>query len=215
MSLSELFTKPIDDLTFAVVDTETTGMHPQFCRVMDIGIVLVKNGKVVDKWETLIDPQQSVPRWITHYTHLTYRDVKGKPVFSQLANKINKYLENKIFVAHNANFDYWFLFNEMKRLDYEFFYPKLCTVMLGRKLLPSLPRAHLDMFADYYNLKISQRHRALPDAEAAAFIFIEFIKIAKEKYGVKTYFDLEKLQWISVSRGVLNTDGDGLFNKLL
>ena len=215
MSISELFTKPIDDVIFAVIDTETTGMFPQFSRIMDIGIVLVKNGEVIDKWQSLIDPQQSVPRWITHYTHLTHKDVKGKPLFAELAEKINKYLKNKIFVAHNVNFDYWFLFNEMKRLDFEFFYPKLCTVMLGRKLLPNLPHANLDMFADYYNLKIFPRHRALPDAEAAAFILVEFIKIAKDKYGIRNYFDLEKLQWISVARNGINFSGinnDGLFN---
>ena len=225
MSLSKLFTKPIDDLTFAVIDTETTGMYPQFSRVMDIGIVIVKNGEVVDKWQSLINPQQSVPRWITHYTHLAYKDVKGKPLFSELVGKISKYLKNKIFVAHNVNFDYWFLFNEMKRLEYEFSYPKLCTVLLGRKLLPNLPSANLDMLADYYNLKISQRHRALPDAEAAAYILIEFIKVAKEKYGVRNYFDLEKLQWIYAPRNAprsgFNAFGDyggnksGLFDGML
>ena len=71
MSISELFTKSIDDVIFAVIDTETTGMFPQFSRIMDIGIVLVKNGEVIDKWQSIIDPQQSVLRWITTYTHLT------------------------------------------------------------------------------------------------------------------------------------------------
>jgi len=206
MPSSELFTKKISDLTFAVVDTETTGMNPAFSRVMDIGIVIMKNGEVVEKWETLIDPEQEVPYWISKYTHLTHAMVKGMPTFETYAGKISEFLKDAIFVGHNAAFDYSFLYHEMLRAKTAFNYPKLCTVMLGRKLLPQLANAHLDALADFYNIKISQRHRALPDAEATAFVLNEFIKIAQEKYGARTYFDLERLQKLYIDKEVANSD---------
>jgi DNA polymerase III subunit epsilon len=211
MPVSELFTKPISDLTFAVVDTETTGMNPQFSRVMDIGIILMRNGEVLDKWETLIDSCQDVPFWISKYTHLTYDMVKGLPAFKSYIPKIQSLLKGTIFVGHNVMFDYSFLYHEMKREGADFNYPKLCTVMLGRKLLPQLANAHLDALADYYQIKISQRHRALPDAEATAIVLSEFIKIAREKYSAKTFFDLERLQRLYIDKRVVGVDG-GLFN---
>ncbi len=214
MPLSELFTKPIKDLTFAVVDTETTGMGPKFGRVMDVGVVIVRDGKVIKKWESLIDPQQDIPYWISKYTPLTNADVAGKPLFAELAGKINELLQDNIFVGHNVGFDYGFLESEMMRAGYDFYYPKLCTVMLGRKLLPQLANAHLDALADYYGLKISQRHRALPDAEATAEVLLRFLDIARDKYNARTFFDLERLQRISVDRGRLFSKKSDLFTQI-
>jgi DNA polymerase III subunit epsilon len=214
MSSSELFTKPIDELIFSVVDTETTGMHPEFCKVMDVGIVTLKGGKVVGEWETLINPKQEVPFWITKYTHLTTKHVKYSSEFSEHAKTITDKLAGTIFVGHNVNFDYYFLYHEMKRLGLKFEYPKLCTVLLARKLLPKLAGANLDILSDYYGIKISQRHRALPDAQATAVVLKNFIEIAKEKYGAKTYYDLERLQHITVSRSPISSAFNRLFSDL-
>lgn len=204
MDLKSLLSTSIDDLTFSVVDVETTGMNSQFNRVMDVGVVKMKNGKVIETWESLINPQQDIDYWITFYTKLENKHVKHKPVFKFFSEKINNLLKDSIFVAHNAQFDYSFLYQEMKRVDTLFEIPVLCTVLLGRKLLPKLANVHLDALSDYYGIKIINRHRALPDAQATAYVLNEFIKIAKEKYKVKNYFDLQRLQWISVSKNENN-----------
>jgi DNA polymerase-3 subunit epsilon len=200
MHVKDLQKTPIKDLTFAVVDVETTGMSPGYNRVIDIGVVKTRNGTISETWETLIDPKQKIGKWITYYTNLRDCHVRGKPTFDRFVPKIQRLLEKSVFVAHNVNFDYSFLTQEMRRIGREFNYPRICTVQLGRKLLPQLANAHLDALSDYYNIKISQRHRALPDALATAEVLNNFIEIAREKYGAKTYFDLERLQRLKIPK---------------
>lgn len=200
MNAKLLAKTPIKDLTFCVVDTETTGMSAKYNRIMDIGVVKVKNGEITEEWETLIDPQQEIPYWITHYTNLSATHVRGKATFDVYSKKIAELLEGGIFVGHNVGFDYAFLLHEMTRAGFEFFHPKLCTVLLGRKLLPQLANAHLDAISSFYRIAITQRHRALPDAQATAKILLNFIQLAQEKYAAQTYFDLEKLQRIKIAK---------------
>lgn len=200
MNLKDLIKTPLEEITFSVVDTETTGMNAKFGKVMDIGIVKVKNGKILETFETLFDPKQPIPYWITFYTKLTEKDVKGKPTFDTLSEKIHNLLKNSVFVGHNVGFDYSFVSSEFERCGVAFSSPKICTVLLGRKLLPHLANAHLDALSDFYNIKISQRHRALPDALATAHVLNEFIKIAKEKHKAKNFFDLERLQHLAIDR---------------
>ncbi len=200
MNVNDLIKTPLEEITFSVVDTETTGMNARLGKIIDIGIVKLRNGKILSTFESLIDPKEPISYWITRYTNLEDEDVKGKPTFSRLAKRINRMISNTIFVGHNASFDYSFISNEMQKCKVEFFCPKICTVMLGRKLLPQLAHAHLDALSDYYGIKVSQRHRALPDALATAAILKEFIKIAKKKYHAKNYFDLERLQRISINK---------------
>lgn len=210
MITKELIDIDIADLTFSVIDTETTGMNAKYNRIMDIGIVTVKNGKIIDKWEALIDPEQTIPFWITKYTNLRNHHVKGKPTFDFFANEIFDRIKGSVFVGHNVNFDYSFLREEFLRYDLVLNMPKLCTVQLGRKLLPQLANAHLDAISDHYNIKISARHRALPDAEATAVILNNFINIAKQKYFARNFFDLERLQKIRVDKELLKVVDDSM-----
>ncbi len=202
MNLRELQNTQIKDLTFSIVDTETTGMYSEFNRIMDIGIVTVKNNVVLGKWETLIDPEQQIPYWITEFTNLDDFKVRGQPKFANVINDIQQRIENTVFVAHNVGFDYWFLHHEFKRANREFGVPKLCTVQLARKLLPQLRYANLDLLANFYDITIDNRHRALPDAEATAIVFSKLLDLAVNKYGVQNFFDLEALQRLNVARDI-------------
>jgi len=210
MKAKELAKTSIDDLEFSVVDVETTGMYAEFNRVMDIGVVKIKKGKVIEEWETLINPQQVIPRYITSFTKISKSHVRNKKEFSHFAPKVDVLLKESVFVAHNVYFDYWFLWFEMKRAGFSFNLPKLCTVMLGRKLTPGLASANLDSLADSYGIRIENRHRALPDAKAAADLLVRFIDVAKEKYKAKTYFDLYRLQWLRTGG---NNNYKGLFDE--
>ncbi len=210
MKAKELAKTKIDDLEFSVVDVETTGMYAEFNRVMDIGIVKVKGGKVVKEWETLINPQQTIPAYITSFTKISKSHVKNKKEFSHFATKVDEMLKGSIFVAHNVYFDYWFLWFEMKRAGYSLDLPKLCTVMLGRKLTLGITSASLDSLADSYGIRIENRHRALPDAKAAADLLVRFIDVAKKRYKAETYFDLYRLQWMRIGAG---NNYKGLFDE--
>ncbi len=212
MNLKELQNTDINDITFSVVDTETTGMYAEFNRVMDIGIVTVKNGEILNKWETLIDPEQQIPYWITEFTNIDEYKVKGQPKFANIAKQVSTRLENTVFVAHNVSFDYWFLHHEFRRANESFGLPKLCTVQLARKLLPQLQYANLDLLSKYYGIDIENRHRALPDAEATAIIFTKLLNVAKEKYNVRNFFDLEALQRLNISKDT-NHRSVVLFNQ--
>lgn len=218
MNARELAKTPLEDLTFSVVDTETTGMNSTFNRIIDIGIVTFKNGEVINKWESLIDPEQEITYWITHYTKLTNKHVYGKPKFNQIASKVNELLKDTVFVAHNVGFDYSFLRTEMTSANFTFEYPKVCTVLLGRKLLPQLSNAHLDALSDHFGITISNRHRALPDAEATATVLKKFLDIAKNKYNAKTFFDLEKLQGLKIDKDLARAENEpplyGMFKNL-
>jgi DNA polymerase III subunit epsilon len=134
--------------------------------------------------------------------------VIDKLPFDSYAKTIQERLTDTIFVGHNANFDYSFLKYEMKRSGFDFKHPKLCTVMLGRKLLPQLSNAHQDAISNYYNIKITQRHRALQDAEATAIVLNKFIEMAVTTYGAKNYYDLERLQKIKVNRNLARGEYD-------
>jgi DNA polymerase-3 subunit epsilon len=190
----KLLSTPLSDLKFSVIDTETTGMHSRFNRVIDIGVVDVEYKKITETWESLVDPEQDIPFWITQFTSLSNKHVEGKPKFNEVEKIVSRKIENRIIVGHNVGFDYAFLKHEYLRLGKGFDHPRLCTVLLGHRFVPELPHFHLDSLSDYFGLVIENRHRALPDALATAQIFIEFLDQAEKEYGCKTFFDLEKLQ---------------------
>lgn len=202
--------KKLDDITFNVVDVETTGMSPEFNRIIEIGIVKVKGFKVEATYEALLNPCQEIDPWITYYTNIRNDDLKGRPVFSEIAGEIEKMLKNTIFVAHNAGFDRAFLSKEMNLSKKDFNCPVLCTVRLSRKFLPGLDFYHLDAVSQHYDIIIKQRHRALPDAYATALVLIEYLKTAKSKYRSRNFFDFEKLQWGPAGKDKYDTEFDKL-----
>jgi DNA polymerase-3 subunit epsilon len=195
MKINELKERSLDELDFSVVDVETTGMSPEFNKIIDIGIVKVKNRKIVGTWETLIDPQQELDPWITYYTSIRSNHLTGKPLFDEVSDKINELLSGNIFVAHNVGFDFSFLDKEMKLINKILDNPRLCTVKLSKRFVPELDNYNLDAVSGYFNIDITQRHRALPDAYATAKILINYLQKAKNDYQVRNFFDLERLQW--------------------
>jgi DNA polymerase-3 subunit epsilon len=151
---------------YAIIDTETTGMRPPFSRVIDIGIIRVKNGKIVDTFQSLINPGTSIPSQITRITDITDSDLITAPSFDEVALRVEDILKDAVFVAHNAAFDYAFIKAEFNRIGMAFKAPTLCTVRLSRALYPHERSHSLDSIINRHNLHISERHRAYPDARA-------------------------------------------------
>ena len=149
---------------FAFVDIETTGGNLERDRITEVGIVSMQDG-VESRWEHLINPETLIPYNIQVLTGISPAMVQEQPTFRELAQLILDQLQDKIFVAHNARFDYGFLRVAFKRIGIDFRPKILCTVKLSRFLFPEQTRHNLDTLIAVHQLKVLARHRALGDAE--------------------------------------------------
>ena len=148
----------------AFVDLETTGGNPLVDRVTEVGVILV-NEVGVREWSQLLYPQTRIPVFIERLTGITNEMVLDAPRFKDIAQELNSLLEGYLFIAHNARFDYGFLKNEFKRLDIVFRPNILCSVKLSRALFPEHKHHNLDALITRHQLTVSDRHRALGDAQ--------------------------------------------------
>ena len=155
----------LDTKNFTIVDVETTGGSPFFNRVIEIGLLRVEKGEVVEKYQTLVNPEMPLPEYITKITGLKDEDLVDAPVFAEIANEVLTKFENAIFVAHNSQFDYGFLKEEFRRLGYGFTLPQLCTVRLSRALYKEHKHHNLTAIIERYNFQCENRHRAFDDAK--------------------------------------------------
>ncbi|TPQ44290.1 3'-5' exonuclease family protein [Cupriavidus pinatubonensis] len=146
------------------VDLETTGADAQHDRITEIGVVEV-GPEGIQEWDTLLDPGVSIPPFIQRLTGITDETVQGQPTFASIAEALAERLQGRLFVAHNARFDYGFLKNEFRRAGLTFRADVLCTVRLSRSLFPSAARHGLDAIIARFDLQPRARHRALADAE--------------------------------------------------
>ncbi|WP_338300701.1 exonuclease domain-containing protein [Pandoraea sputorum] len=146
------------------VDLETTGGNALEDRITEIGVVEV-GPRGIEQWSTLLDPAEPIPPFIQKLTGITNEMVRGQPSFDTLAQGLAERLHGKLFVAHNARFDYGFLKNEFRRAGIGFQADVLCTVRLSRLLFPSAARHGLDALIARFGLAPQGRHRALADAD--------------------------------------------------
>ncbi len=156
---------------YAVVDIETTGGYAEHHRVTEIAIYHHDGRAITDHYRTLINPGRKIPQFITGLTGITYEMVKEAPAFEDVAREIFGWLDNRVFVAHNAHFDYSFLKKEFEAAGVVWNTKKLCTVRLSRKIVPGLHSYSLGRLAESLGIAIPDRHRAGGDALATARIF--------------------------------------------
>jgi DNA polymerase-3 subunit epsilon len=167
----------MNNLDLAIVDVETTGTSPGYDRIIEVGVLKVKGGSVVDRFSTLVDPERSIPYHIESLTGITNKDLSGAPTFSDIKERLIQLLEGCVLVAHNARFDYGFLRNEFGREGIDFSARCLCTARLSRKLFPQERRHGLDSIIRRFGIVCQNRHRALDDAQ----VLWEFLYLLKER----------------------------------
>ncbi len=155
---------------YAVVDIETTGGNAAYGKIIEIAVVVHDGQEVVETFSSLVNPGVPVPPFITGLTGITNQMVMEAPFFEEIAVRIHRLTENRIFVAHSVNFDYSFVKKEFSLLGVDFERKKLCTVRLSRKLVPGVKRYNLGSICAHLNIPIHDRHRALGDAEATAHL---------------------------------------------
>ena len=180
------------DATYVVCDVETTGLSPHYNRITEISLVKIQDGEITDKFSTLVNPKQHIPREITYLTGITNEDVIDKPVFDDVAPKIIKFFEdinfeNTVFVGHNVSFDYKFVSESFNRLDepVKFTVKTLCTCKLARRLLRQLKSKSLGNVSEYLGIKMDRKHRAFDDTLATAKILLHFLEVLQEEYEIE------------------------------
>ena len=181
-------------LSYVVVDTETTGGRSLLGdRITEFAAVIVKGGEIVELYETLVNPQRSIPPFVTQLTNITWDMVKNAPTFDRIVPDVLRVLEGNVFVAHNAPFDWRFVTTEVSRsTGRQLRGRRLCTVKIARKVLPQLSRRSLDYVARYYGVEIRNRHRAAGDALATAKCLLRMMSDLADR-GCGTWGELQTL----------------------
>lgn len=192
---------PLHEVSFVVVDTETTGTRAGDDRIIEVGAVKVKGGKIVDRFGALINPGRSVPWRITQITGITTAMVYDQPTAEVVIPQLLDFIGDGVFVAHNVPFDERFVNGELARLGRPpLDAPTLCTLRLARRLLPGLKSKGLAHVADFFGITIKGRHRAAGDAEATAEVLIRFLSRVAFEHGIDRLDDLLSFQYKSYSR---------------
>ncbi len=182
------------DMSFVVVDTETTGTSPFWGhRMTEFAAVVVERGEIVEMFESLINPRRPIPSMVSAITGITSSMVQNAPVFREIAPRVEAMLEGRVFVAHNVGFDWRFVESEIATATgRNISGPQLCTVRMAKKVLPNLQRRSLDHVANFCGVEIVNRHRAGGDAVATAHCLTYMLKRA-ENMGVERWTDLQCL----------------------
>lgn len=161
---------------YAIVDIETTGGNASHSRITEIAIIIHDGNQILERWESLINPQKEIPPPIFALTGINNEMVKNAPNFDEVAETIFKLLSDRIFVAHNVNFDYSFVKHQLEESGFKWKATKLCTVRAARKIRPGLLSYSLGKLCRYLDIPLVNQHRAGGDAEATAILFSKLLE---------------------------------------
>jgi DNA polymerase III epsilon subunit family exonuclease len=186
----------LEDLDFVVVDLEATGAKMPPNRVIELGAYRIRQGRIVDSFLTLVNPELSIPRFVVALTGITNEMVKTAPVFADVAPEWLDFVSDAVLIAHNAPFDTSFLNHEISRVypGHRMINTHLCTVKLSRRVFPGLTNYRLDTVADHFSIPIFNRHRAGSDALATAEVFLHLLSRLDE-HGVKDLASARSFQF--------------------
>jgi DNA polymerase-3 subunit epsilon len=161
---------------YAIVDIETTGGNAGSGSITEIAIIISDGKSILDTYTTLVNPLQPIPLFIEKLTGINDDMVSKAPTFSEVAKDIYVLLQDKIFVAHNVNFDYSFVAHQLNQQGFKFNARKLCTVRLSRKAFEDLPSYSLGNLCRSLDIQVKNRHRAMGDAAATTELFHRIIQ---------------------------------------
>jgi DNA polymerase III subunit epsilon len=168
-------------LHYAIVDIETTGGYAAANGIIEISIQVFDGTTVIEQFETLVNPGVAIPKYIQAFTGINDEMVKDAPPFEEIARQVYYLLHDKIFVAHNVNFDYSFLKNHLEYYGYTLNTKKLCTIRLARQIIPGLPAYGLGKLCKSLGIELHTHHRAGSDAVATTDLFK--LLLAKDEKG--------------------------------
>ena len=156
---------------YTIIDIETTGNGIKGNKITEIAIFKFDGRRIVDEFTSLVNPECPIPYFITGLTGIDDQMVQKAPIFSEIASKILELTADCIFVAHAVNFDYGVIKEEFRKIGIDFTRQKLCTVRLGRRLIPNMASYSLGKLCSALDIQITDRHRARGDARATVTLF--------------------------------------------
>jgi len=167
---------------YAIVDIETTGGYAANNAITEVAIVLHNGNREVKRYETLINPVITIPRYVQALTGITDEMVASAPHFDEIAPILHEWLQGNIFIAHNVNFDYSFLRHQLKACGLELDCKKLCTIRLSRKIFPGAPSYGLGKICNHLGIPIPNRHRAGGDVDATVLLFERILQAGGQEH---------------------------------
>ncbi len=194
-------------MTYVVIDIETTGLSRHYHKITEIAAVRVDKGKVKAKFQTLVNPGTHIPSFITRLTGIDDKLVRNAPPIHKVMPDFLNFLKDKVFVAHNASFDYGFLNHNAKK---EIENPRLCTRKLANRLVPDLYSKRLGVLCEYFKIQNMQSHRAMGDALATVELLTSFFKILDKK-GFREPEEILKFEKLS-RKQILRLENKSSFN---
>ncbi len=165
---------------YAIVDIETTGGHAAANSITEIAIHIHNGERVIKQYNTLVNPGQKIPLYITALTGISNAMVASAPLFEEIAEEVYAMLSKNIFIAHSVNFDYSFVKQQLKNAGYDLHVKKLCTVRLSRKIYAGLHSYSLGNLCRKLEIPIVDRHRANGDAAATVILFEKLLQNGAE-----------------------------------
>jgi DNA polymerase-3 subunit epsilon len=174
--------RALAETDFVVFDIETTGPKMPPCRIMEIGAARVRSGRVVEEFQTLVNPRMPIPPFIAGLTGIRDEMVAHAPTFEEVAADWLRFADTAVLVAHNAVFDVRFINHEVSLVfpGRRMMNAHLCTVSLARRLLPELKSFRLGALAEHFSVPHRTRHRAGDDARATAHVFLVLLEHLRE-----------------------------------
>ena len=184
--------KKIDEEEFVVFDIETTGLNSHTNKIIEIGAVKIKAGRIIDRYSQLINPGISIPYHITEITSITNEQVANQPKIDEVIGKFVEFIGDAVLVAHNAPFDMGFIKRDIKEyLNIDLESSVIDTLQMARDLFPDFKKYGLGDLNKALGLALEKHHRAVDDSQATANMFIIFLEKYKEK-GVEYLKDINK-----------------------
>lgn len=177
------------DSEYVVFDIETTGLSPKFNKIIEIGAVRVKDGKIIDTFSEFVNPEVPIPYSITKLTSINDAMVLEASTIEEILPRFLDYVGDSVLVAHNASFDTGFIREFARRQGLVFDYTVVDTMSLAHILVPELGKFTLDRLCKQFNVSLENHHRACDDADATARIFLKMLDMIKDR-GVTTIKDL-------------------------
>lgn len=194
----------IHSLTFCVFDLETTGGNHHHDKIIEIGLVRIKELQIVAKKSFLIKPEVHIPEFIQKLTSIRDSDVTNAPLIEEVVDEILEFMGDSILVAHNTSFDVPFFNSVLRRLGKEELTNKsICTNLMTKYMIPNLLSSNLNYMSKIFDLEHQKAHRALDDAMAAADLLLKYLSIFIHKkiskvnslYYPKNKFELDRINY--------------------
>ena len=178
--------------TFVIFDIETTGLSPATCGITEIGAVKIKEGEIIEEFNTFVNPEMPIPQKTVELNGITDETVKDAPKIKEALKSFLNFAGNNMLVAHNAAFDMGFIKKYASVCRYKFTNPCLDTLAMSRNINKDLKRHSLDALVEFYKIEDFQHHRACDDARVLALIFMNMAEQMKA-FGVLTVFEMNEM----------------------